>query len=123
MRGLGLSLQQGPTAEAKAVTTLLADGKLGVDAGLPNTRSVFTDVSQIGPDGTLTKVAVPDPSASEAAPATAAATPSPATKSSSTPLATPLLTPSATPSPTPSGLLPSPTGIACLLSPMLRMVW
>ncbi|KAK9918583.1 hypothetical protein WJX75_005145 [Coccomyxa subellipsoidea] len=25
-------------------------------AGLPNTKSVFTDVSQIGPDGTLTKV-------------------------------------------------------------------
>ncbi|BDA46682.1 probable MDIS1-interacting receptor like kinase 2 at N-terminal half [Coccomyxa sp. Obi] len=72
-------------------------------AGLPNTRSVFTDVSQIGPDGTLTKIAEADPSASEAAAPTAAATtPSPASKSSSTPLATPLLTPSPTPSPTPA---------------------
>ncbi|CAL8471298.1 g10840 [Coccomyxa elongata] len=93
-------------------------------AGLPNTRSVFTDVSQIGPDGTLTKVQEADPSASAAAPAVAAAAPLPATKSSSTPLATPLLTTSATPSPTPSPtpsvsgfLTGSPTYLTAAASP------
>lgn len=67
-----------------------------VTAGLPNTRSVFTDVSQIGVDGTLTPVPEGDSSAPVA---------TPATPSSSSPSATPS-TPLATPSPTPAGLPP-----------------